>query len=87
MNRRHEVTEDEKDRIKLVRSLVLKYVDSSYNLAWDDYNIYNQGAYFDDGWWIVKQNVARLAMAHGIHIELDQYPKTKLITITLTPDE
>jgi len=80
------VTEDEKDEIRIVRALLLHYIsDTGYDI--NQYNIYQRIDMPGREWSAVQQNVGCLAKDSGIHIELDQYPQTKLITITLTPDE
>lgn len=66
------------DRIKIHRTILLAFNGHRY----DDtkYPIYQRST----GWEPVRRAVRDLCIQEGIHIELDKYPKTKLITITLT---
>lgn len=67
------------DRIKIHRTILLEY-NSELNRE-NEYPIYQRSS----GWEPVRRAVRDACIEQGIHIELDQYPKTRLITITLSP--
>jgi hypothetical protein len=69
------------DRIKIHRHILLEY--NGYIHKENTHPIYQRSS----GWEPVRRAVRDLCIQEGIHIELDQYPKTRLITITLSHDK
>jgi hypothetical protein len=67
------------DRIKFHRTILLEYIGDNYDK--DKYQVYQR----PDGWEPVRRALRNLCKDEGIRIQLDQYPKTKLITVTLVP--
>ncbi len=69
------------DRIKIHRCILLEYNGHQYNAG--DHQVYQRAG----GWEPVRRAVRDLCIQDGIHIKLDRYPKTRLITITLNYEE
>lgn len=92
MSRIDSITEDSKDRIKLYRTLLMEYAGKDCHMYSKTgfkhvYRSESGELWGDHGWEEVRRSVRDLSIEYDIHIELDQYPQTKLITITLTLDE
>lgn len=69
------------DEIKIRRVVLEEYVlGSRYAYDHNNNNIYRIG---QANWETVERNIRNLSKEYGIHVHLDIYPKTKLITITL----
>jgi len=79
------------DRIKFNRMLLQEYVgDDAHQYSKTGFkHIYRSESgevWGNHSWEEVRRNVRDLCIEYGIKIELDQYPKTKSITITLCLD-
>lgn len=65
------------DRIKIHRAILMEYNGYQYDTS--EHPVYQRAG----GWEPVRRAVRDLCTEQGIQIELDQYPKTRLITVTL----
>ena len=76
------------DRIKLYRTILQEYTGPDCH--WQGEPIPYRAVYKNglDGhvWEDIRRNIRDLCIDNALSIELDKYPSTTLITITLTPD-
>jgi len=88
MSRIDSISKDAEDRIKCHRFLLMDYAGESCHMYSKTgfkhiYRSESGELWGDHGWEEVRRNVHDLCVEYGIQIELDQFPKTRLITITL----